>query len=257
MGRLDELDLTLRLAGRSRTSGSRPAAAPPAAAPRVRRPHRRRRPRAAGVPRVRGLGRLGQGRRDQAPRRRRSTRVTCASRSSPRRRPTRSATTSSGASGPRCPGWGGMAVFDRSWYGRVLVERVEGFATEEEWRRAYGEIAGFERSLVAEGMILVKFWLHISAEEQLGASRRAQGDPLKALEAHRRGLAQPRASVPPTRRRSRRCSTRPTSPTRRGTCRGRLQALGAHPVMDDDDRARSRARDAPMARARRCPATPL
>ena len=48
---------------------------------------------------------------------------------------------------PQLPGWGGMAVFDRSWYGRVLVERVEGFATEEQWRRAYGEIVELERTL--------------------------------------------------------------------------------------------------------------
>ena len=58
---------------------------------------------------------------------------------------TRSATTSCGASGRRCPA-GRMAIFDRSWYGRVLVERVEGFATEDEWQRAYGEIDEFERS---------------------------------------------------------------------------------------------------------------
>jgi AMP-polyphosphate phosphotransferase len=72
-----------------------------------------------------------------------------------------------------------MAVLDRSWYGRVLVERVEGFATEEQWRRAYGEIADFERSLVAEGMVLVKFWLHVSPEEQLERFEARQGDPLK------------------------------------------------------------------------------
>ena len=47
---------------------------------------------------------------------------------------------------PYVPGLGGMAVFDRSWYGRVLVERIEGFATEDQWRRAYGEIVGFERA---------------------------------------------------------------------------------------------------------------
>src|SRR4051794_39466884 len=57
---------------------------------------------------------------------------------------------------PVLPGWGGMAVFDRSWYGRVLVERVEGFATREQWLRAYDEITGFESSLGAEGMILIK-----------------------------------------------------------------------------------------------------
>jgi polyphosphate kinase 2 (PPK2 family) len=80
---------------------------------------------------------------------------------------------------PSLPGWGGMAVLDRSWYGRVLVERVEGFATEEQWRRAYDEICEFERTLVAEGMILVKFWLHLSEKEQLKRFERRADDPLK------------------------------------------------------------------------------
>ena len=80
---------------------------------------------------------------------------------------------------PALPGWGGMAVLDRSWYGRVLVERVEGFATRQEWTRAYDEINGFERSLVDNGMILVKFWLHISSKEQLGRFRKRERDPLK------------------------------------------------------------------------------
>ena len=73
-----------------------------------------------------------------------------------------------------------MAVFDRSWYGRVLVERVEGFATEEQWQRAYDEIVGFESTLVAEGMILVKFWMHLSPEEQQRRFDRRQDDPLKS-----------------------------------------------------------------------------
>jgi polyphosphate kinase 2 (PPK2 family) len=81
---------------------------------------------------------------------------------------------------PKLPGWGGMAVFDRSWYGRVLVERVEGFATPEEWHRAYGEINAFERSLTDEGTILVKLWLHVSAEEQLKRFHSRERDPLKA-----------------------------------------------------------------------------
>jgi polyphosphate kinase 2 (PPK2 family) len=81
---------------------------------------------------------------------------------------------------PALPGWGGMAVLDRSWYGRVLVERVEGFAGEEQWRRAYEEIRDFERSLVAEGMVLVKFFLHISDEEQLQRFEKRAKDPLKA-----------------------------------------------------------------------------
>jgi polyphosphate kinase 2 (PPK2 family) len=81
---------------------------------------------------------------------------------------------------PLLPGWGGMAVLDRSWYGRVLVERVEGFATEDEWSRAYGEINDFERSLALEGMVLVKFWLHISDSEQLERFEARANDPLKS-----------------------------------------------------------------------------
>jgi AMP-polyphosphate phosphotransferase len=81
---------------------------------------------------------------------------------------------------PALPGWGGMTVFDRSWYGRVLVERVEGFASREQWLRAYEEINGFERMVVDEGAILVKLWLHISAEEQLKRFEARAGDPLKS-----------------------------------------------------------------------------
>ena len=77
------------------------------------------------------------------------------------------------------PGWGGMAVLDRSWYGRVLVERVEGFATVDQWERAYDEIVQFEKSLALEGMILIKFWIHLSAEEQLKRFKKREGDPLK------------------------------------------------------------------------------
>ena len=80
---------------------------------------------------------------------------------------------------PRLPGWGGMAIFDRSWYGRVLVERVERFATKEQWQRAYGEIVEFERTLHAEGMIMVKFWMHLSNAEQLERFRGRERDPLK------------------------------------------------------------------------------
>lgn len=62
---------------------------------------------------------------------------------------------------------GRVTIFDRSWYGRLLVERVEGFAAEPEWRRAYSEINEFENELVDSGIALVKYWLHITAEEQL------------------------------------------------------------------------------------------
>jgi polyphosphate kinase 2 (PPK2 family) len=77
------------------------------------------------------------------------------------------------------PGWGGMAVLDRSWYGRVLVERVEGFATDTQWKRAYDEIAEFERTLTAEGMILIKFWMHVSEDEQLRRFESRRTDPLR------------------------------------------------------------------------------
>jgi polyphosphate kinase 2 (PPK2 family) len=81
---------------------------------------------------------------------------------------------------PVLPGWGGMAVLDRSWYGRVLVERVEGFASEEEWRRGYKEIVQFEETLHAEGMLIVKFWLHVSEEEQLERFEARRDNPLKS-----------------------------------------------------------------------------
>jgi len=73
-----------------------------------------------------------------------------------------------------------ILIFDRSWYGRVLVERVEGFCTEAEWRRAYREINEFERQLVDFGMILVKFWIHISQDEQLRRFEARKDNPYKA-----------------------------------------------------------------------------
>lgn len=81
---------------------------------------------------------------------------------------------------PALPGWGGMAVLDRSWYGRVLVERVEGYATAAQWTRAYHEITEFETMLAAEGMVIVKFWMHISAKEQRRRFDARAGDPLKS-----------------------------------------------------------------------------
>jgi polyphosphate kinase 2 (PPK2 family) len=62
---------------------------------------------------------------------------------------------------------GRITIFDRSWYGRVLVERVEGFATDDEWRRGYDEIRHFEEQVIAHGSLLVKFWIHITKDEQL------------------------------------------------------------------------------------------
>ena len=64
------------------------------------------------------------------------------------------------------PGAGRMTVFDRSWYGRVLVERIEGFCEEPDWRRAYGEINDFEAQLAEHGVVVLKFFLHVSKREQ-------------------------------------------------------------------------------------------
>ena len=81
---------------------------------------------------------------------------------------------------PALPGLGGMSVFDRSWYGRVLVERVEEYATREELERAYPTIVGFERTFCAEGGVIVKFWLHISDEQQLHRFEKRQKNQLKS-----------------------------------------------------------------------------
>jgi polyphosphate:AMP phosphotransferase len=74
---------------------------------------------------------------------------------------------------------GRVTIFDRSWYGRVLVERVEGFAAEAEWRRAYAEINHFEQQLVNHGIVLLKFWMHISREEQLRRFQEREQTPYK------------------------------------------------------------------------------
>jgi AMP-polyphosphate phosphotransferase len=74
------------------------------------------------------------------------------------------------------PKAGHIAIFDRTWYGRVLVERVEGFCTEGQWRRAYREINAMEQQLVHFGMVLLKFWLHIDPDEQLRRFQERQED---------------------------------------------------------------------------------
>lgn len=77
------------------------------------------------------------------------------------------------------PGAGYVTAYDRSWYGRVLVERIEGFAADHEWMRAYQEINDFETQLVDHGIVLVKFWLHIDREEQLARFEARQETPWK------------------------------------------------------------------------------
>jgi len=79
----------------------------------------------------------------------------------------------------KLPPYGQIAIFDRSWYGRVLVERVEGFATPIEWKRAYREINEFERLLAEDGSLIVKAYLHITKDEQLARFKSREADPLK------------------------------------------------------------------------------
>ncbi len=79
----------------------------------------------------------------------------------------------------RVPPVGAISVFDRSWYGRVLVERVENLATKEEWSRAYREINEFERMLMDDGARIVKIFMHITPDEQLKRFEQRLADPLK------------------------------------------------------------------------------
>ncbi len=79
----------------------------------------------------------------------------------------------------KLPQHGQIGIFDRSWYGRVLVERIEGFATTDEWKRAYEEINSFEKTLTDESYILLKFWIHIDKDEQLKRFHDRLNDPYK------------------------------------------------------------------------------
>ena len=79
----------------------------------------------------------------------------------------------------KLPPKGNIGIFDRSWYGRTLVERVEGFATDEEWQRSFGEINEFEGMLTAEDFVLIKFWLHITPDEQKKRFEARANDPFK------------------------------------------------------------------------------
>ena len=80
----------------------------------------------------------------------------------------------------RLPERGQIAIYDRSWYGRVMVERIEGFCAEAEWKRAYREINQFERQLSDFGTIVFKFWLHIGKDEQVRRFEERAGTPYKA-----------------------------------------------------------------------------
>lgn len=80
----------------------------------------------------------------------------------------------------KLPQHGQIAIFDRSWYGRVLVERIEGFATDNEWKRAYAEINNFEKLLTDENYIILKFWIHVDKNEQLKRFEERARNPYKA-----------------------------------------------------------------------------
>lgn len=79
----------------------------------------------------------------------------------------------------RLPQKGQIAIFDRSWYGRVLVERLEGFAEDDEWQRAYDEINDFEKVLTNDGVVVIKLFMHISQQEQLKRYNARLKDPRK------------------------------------------------------------------------------
>jgi AMP-polyphosphate phosphotransferase len=80
----------------------------------------------------------------------------------------------------KIPARGEWAIFDRSWYGRVLVERVENLIPENDWRRAYRDITDFERTLADDGTLIIKFFLHISKQEQKRRFNKLSKDPLTA-----------------------------------------------------------------------------
>jgi AMP-polyphosphate phosphotransferase len=80
----------------------------------------------------------------------------------------------------KLPNRGEIAIFDRSWYGRALVERVEKLIPEDEWRKAYRDIVDFERMLADDGQVIVKFWLHISKAEQHRRFKMLEKDPLES-----------------------------------------------------------------------------
>jgi polyphosphate kinase 2 (PPK2 family) len=79
----------------------------------------------------------------------------------------------------RTPSRGTIAVFDRSWYGRVLVERIEGFCSPREWQRAYDEINAFERMMTDDGVKMIKFFLHIDKATQLARFKQRESDPIR------------------------------------------------------------------------------
>ena len=166
--------------------------------------------------RVRGLGRGGQGRRI-----RRLTRALDARnyRVDPHRRPDRRgarATPTCGASGATCRAPARSRSSIAPGTGACWSSASRGSAREAEWRRAYAEINEFEEQLVRHGTVLVKFWLHISKDEQLRRFKERERLAYKQLQDHRGGLAQPREVGRATGRRCTRWSSAPPRRSRRG-----------------------------------------
>jgi hypothetical protein len=91
---------------------------------------------------------------------------------------------------------GSFVFFDRSWYGRVLVERVEGFCTEAGWMRAYSEINDFEQAIVRHGIVIAKFWLAITKAEQLRRSREREKVSFKRFKITEEDWRNPRSGTP-------------------------------------------------------------
>ena len=79
----------------------------------------------------------------------------------------------------RLPRSGHVCIFDRTWYGRVMVERLEGFCSEDDWKRAYNEMNEFERQLTDWGAVVIKFWIHIDQDTQLARFTDRQNTPEK------------------------------------------------------------------------------
>ena len=91
----------------------------------------------------------------------------------------------------KLPNRGEIAIFDRSWYGRVLVERVEKLIPEQEWQKGYRDIVDFEQMLAEDGHLIVKFWLHVSKVEQRRRFRALEKDPVAGLARPAGGLGAP------------------------------------------------------------------
>ena len=114
----------------------------------------------------------------------------------------------------------------------MLVERVEKFAKKEEWQRAYREINEFERALTDDGMVLVKFWLHISKKEQLDRFKKREKDPWKNWKLTDEDWRNARSGTS-TSMRSRKCLIRPTPSMPPDDHRGQLEMVGTHQGVED------------------------